>query len=43
MSQNKCLVAYETKSGATEQAAQKIAEVLRSKYNFDVDLVDLGK
>jgi menaquinone-dependent protoporphyrinogen IX oxidase len=37
------LVAYESKSGATEQAAQKIAEILRTKYQLTVDLVDLGK
>jgi menaquinone-dependent protoporphyrinogen IX oxidase len=43
MSQNKTLVAYETKSGATEEVAQKIAEVLRAKYKLEVDLADLGK
>jgi menaquinone-dependent protoporphyrinogen IX oxidase len=42
MSQNKTLVAYESKSGATEESARKIADVLRSKYNLEVDLVDLG-
>jgi len=41
MDGNKTLVAYETKGGATEEAAQKIAEVLRSKYGLEVDLVDL--
>jgi menaquinone-dependent protoporphyrinogen IX oxidase len=41
MDGNKTLVAYETKSGATEEAARKIAEVLRSKYELEVDLVDL--
>jgi menaquinone-dependent protoporphyrinogen IX oxidase len=41
MDENKTLVAYETKGGATEGAAQKIAEVLRSKYGLEVDLVDL--
>ena len=40
---NKTLVAYESKSGATEESARKIADVLRSKYKLDVDLVDLGK
>lgn len=35
MGQNKTLIAYETKGGATEQSAKKIAEVLCSKYqNF---------
>jgi menaquinone-dependent protoporphyrinogen oxidase len=42
MSQNKTLVAYESKSGATEESARKIADVLRSKYQLEVDLVDLG-
>jgi menaquinone-dependent protoporphyrinogen IX oxidase len=38
---NKTLIAYETKGGATEESAQKIAEVLRSKFNLEVDLLDL--
>ncbi len=42
MSQNKTLVAYESKGGATEEAAHKIADTLRSKFQLDVDLVDLG-
>ncbi|MGA2682641.1 MAG: flavodoxin domain-containing protein [Candidatus Bathyarchaeia archaeon] len=37
----KTLIAYETKGGATEEAARKIADVLRSKYQLEVDLVDL--
>jgi menaquinone-dependent protoporphyrinogen oxidase len=41
MSTNKTLIAYETKSGVTEESARKIAEVLRSKYRLEVDLVDL--
>jgi menaquinone-dependent protoporphyrinogen oxidase len=41
MDGNKALIAYETKGGATEEAAQKIAEILRSKYQLEVDLVDL--
>ena len=41
MDANKTLIAYETKSGATEEAARKIADVLRSKYQLEVDLVDL--
>ncbi len=41
MSANKTLIAYETKGGATGESAQKIAEILRSKYHLDVDLVDL--
>jgi len=43
MEQNKTLVAYQTKSGATEEAARKIAEVLRSKHRLEVDLVNLNK
>jgi menaquinone-dependent protoporphyrinogen oxidase len=39
----KTLVAYESKSGATEESARKIADVLRSKFQLEVDLVDLGK
>ena len=38
---NKTLIAYETKGGATEESARKIADVLRSKYQLEVDLVDL--
>jgi menaquinone-dependent protoporphyrinogen IX oxidase len=43
MKHNKTLIAYETKGGATRESAQKIAEVLRSKYQLDVDVVDLNK
>ena len=43
MTQNKTLVAYETKGGATRDSAQKIGEVLRSQYQLDVDVVDLKK
>ena len=35
------LIAYQTKGGATEEAARKIAEILRSKFQLEVDLVDL--
>src|SRR5208282_4407833 len=41
MDGNKTLIAYQTKSGATEEAARKIADVLRSKYQLEVDLVDI--
>jgi len=41
MDANKTLIAYETKGGVTEESARKIAEVLRSKYQLEVDLVDL--
>jgi menaquinone-dependent protoporphyrinogen IX oxidase len=37
----KTLIAYITKGGATEESARKIADVLRSKYQLEVDLVDL--
>ena len=41
MDGNKTLIAYQTKGGATEEAARKIAGVLRSKHQLEVDLVDL--
>ncbi len=41
MGENKTLIAYESKMRATEEAARKIAEVLRGKYQLEVDLVDL--
>ena len=41
MAENKTLIAYETKGGATEESARKIADVLRLKYQLEVDLVDL--
>ncbi len=41
MDANKTLIAYETKRGATAEAARKIAAILRSKYQLEVDLVDL--
>lgn len=41
MPDNKTLVAYETKLGASKETAGKIADILRSKYGLDVDLVDL--
>lgn len=43
MQTNKTLIAYETKGGATEEIAQKIAETLRAKFHLNVDLVDLKK
>ncbi len=43
MEGNKTLIAYVTKGGATEESAKKIAEVLRSKYQLEVDLVDLNE
>ncbi len=41
LEKNKTLIAYETKGGATEEVAQKIAETLRVTYQLKVDLVDL--
>jgi menaquinone-dependent protoporphyrinogen IX oxidase len=43
MSENRTLIAFESKSGATEESAQKIAQILRSNFGLEVDLVDLGK
>ena len=39
----KTLIAYETKGGATAETARKIADVLRSKFQLEVDLVDLSE
>jgi menaquinone-dependent protoporphyrinogen IX oxidase len=41
MSPNKTLIAYVSKGGATEETARKIADTLRSKFQLEVDLVDL--
>jgi menaquinone-dependent protoporphyrinogen IX oxidase len=41
MEKKETLIAYETKGGVTEESARKIAEVLRSKFQLEVDLVDL--
>ena len=40
---HKTLVAYATKSGATKEASELIAQVLKDKYNSEVELVDLRK
>jgi menaquinone-dependent protoporphyrinogen IX oxidase len=40
---NKTLVAYTSKGGATQEAAQIIADVLKTKYSLDVDVVNLQK
>jgi len=40
---NKTLIAYETKLGSTEEVAKKIADALRSKFQLEVDLVNLKK
>jgi menaquinone-dependent protoporphyrinogen oxidase len=39
----KTLIAYISKSGATQEAASEIAGVLRDKFRLEVDLVDLKK
>lgn len=41
MGQNKTLIAYETKGGATEESAYKIADTLCSTYGLEVDIADL--
>ncbi len=41
MSSNKTLVAYATKGGVTEENANTIADVLREKHGFEVDVVNL--
>lgn len=40
---NKVLIGFATKSGATEDTAQQIADTLRNKYGLKVDLIDLHK
>ncbi len=37
------IIAYVTKSGVTKESADIIADVLREKYGFAVDVVDLKK
>jgi menaquinone-dependent protoporphyrinogen oxidase len=41
LSANKVLIVYQTKSGVTAESARKIADVLRSRYQLEVDLIDL--
>ena len=36
-------IAYASKSGATEKAAQTILDILKDKYGLEVDLVNLRK
>jgi menaquinone-dependent protoporphyrinogen IX oxidase len=40
---DKVLIAYTSKGGATKKIAEKIAEVLKDKYNFWVDLANLAE
>jgi len=37
------LIAYATKGGVTEESANVIADILRTKHGFEVDLVNLKK
>ena len=37
------LIGYASKGGATKEASEIIAEVLKNKYNVTVDLIDLKK
>lgn len=41
MSNNKTLIAYVTKGGATKEAAYIIANILKDKHGFDIDLINL--
>src|SRR5512136_1787989 len=43
MAKNRTLIAYQTKQGASKQAAEKIAQTLRVNYNLEIDVVDLDK
>ena len=43
MPDNRTLIAYVTKGGATEEYAFEIASVLRDKYGLDLDVIDLRK
>ncbi len=43
MAENKTLVAYESKQGASKEAAEILAKTLQSKYGLEVDLVNLKK
>jgi menaquinone-dependent protoporphyrinogen IX oxidase len=41
--EHKTLIVYASKGGATKQTSEIIAEVLKDKHKFEVDLVDLRK
>ena len=43
MSQCRISLAYAARSGATEEAASAIAEVLRVKHGFEVEMANLRK
>lgn len=38
---NAILIAFATKSGVTEEYASIIADILREKYEFDVDVIKI--
>ena len=40
---HRTLVAYASKGGATRETSELIAEVLRDKFKFEIDLLDLRK
>ncbi len=42
-SENRTLIAYATKGGATQKTSDQIAEVLRTEYGLQVDEVSLTK
>lgn len=42
-SDNRTLIAYTTKGGATQKTSNQIAEVLRTKYGLQIDEVNLAK
>jgi len=43
MAGDKTLIAYVTKGGVTEEGASVIVNVLRDKYGFEMDVVNLRK
>lgn len=43
MANGKTLIAYFTKGGVTAEFASEIANVLRERYSFEVDLINLGE
>jgi menaquinone-dependent protoporphyrinogen IX oxidase len=42
-SENRALIAFTTKGGATQKTSDQIADVLRTKYGLQVDEVNLAK
>jgi len=39
----KTLIAYSSKSGATKEVSEVIADALKTNYNFEIDIIDLRK